>query len=269
MRTPYFKFFVSDYLGDTQQLDIIDHGIYLRLLMLQWQDGSVPGDMQKILKVLGIPEEFRRKMSSYCSRIDAVLANFFTKTDERNWQNIRMSLTRENAEKLSEFNRHAGLKGVQARKSLANAQASGQPNAQASGQVSLNRTLKPCHSPDAITAVRARTQDVEVDRGREAPSRRRRRELGAGGGLETPPLQQLEMFTSTNKESKSQSEIDVEAAEAAWLQGVLDREANPPASSLRSSPLTVPSKVLPPKAAPSPRPAPKAAPAPRTSSGTT
>lgn len=52
---PYMKFFVADYLADTQHLTTEEHGAYLLLLMNYWQSGkplsNKNGELAKIVKL--------------------------------------------------------------------------------------------------------------------------------------------------------------------------------------------------------------------------
>lgn len=50
-RQPWYRWFPSDYLGKTVHLSIEEDCLYRRLLDIQWRDGSLPSDPERIAKL--------------------------------------------------------------------------------------------------------------------------------------------------------------------------------------------------------------------------
>ncbi len=55
MKRPWFKLWVSDWNMATAVMTLEEQGAYMRLLTIQWRDGSIPSDMVKIARIVGIP----------------------------------------------------------------------------------------------------------------------------------------------------------------------------------------------------------------------
>lgn len=98
-KTPYFKFFPSDFIGGTFTLDHEQVGAYMRLLCQEWMTG--PLDDKTIRKVLG----------KNSAQLWEELVEKFRKLDDGRYVNDRLEDERNKAEKYAESRRGNGSKG--------------------------------------------------------------------------------------------------------------------------------------------------------------
>jgi len=103
--TPYFKFWVGDYLQDTMGLSCCEHGVYLLLLAASWKRGPLPDDMDHCARLAANPP---------IEALRFILEEYWTLT-ERGWINERLERERAALGDLSEVRRLAGIKGAKAR----------------------------------------------------------------------------------------------------------------------------------------------------------
>lgn len=75
-RIPYMPLFWGDYFGDTMDLSLEEHGAYLKLLGVTWQNGGValPDDARRIARALGCSK------TRWVTRLRPALAPFFDLT---------------------------------------------------------------------------------------------------------------------------------------------------------------------------------------------
>jgi uncharacterized protein YdaU (DUF1376 family)/coenzyme F420-reducing hydrogenase delta subunit len=55
--SPWFKMYAGDFLTDTNAWDVVEVGIYIRLLCTQWVNGGLPNDMARLARVCGVNKE--------------------------------------------------------------------------------------------------------------------------------------------------------------------------------------------------------------------
>lgn len=84
MKAPYFPFYPGDYLADTIGLSCCEHGVYLLLLAVSWQRGSLPDDMDHLSRLAASPP---------IESLRFVLQEYWTLTDQ-GWINKRMEVER-------------------------------------------------------------------------------------------------------------------------------------------------------------------------------
>jgi len=103
-KTPFMPLWVSDFLGDTLDLDAAEIGAYMLLLMAQWnRDGnSLPDDQEKLKRVARCGRSW--------PKIWGNIQRYFS-TDENGVYSKRLRLESQNVALKREVNRHNGALG--------------------------------------------------------------------------------------------------------------------------------------------------------------
>jgi uncharacterized protein YdaU (DUF1376 family) len=106
--TPFMPLWVSDFLGDTLDLDAAEIGAYMLLLMAQWnRDGeSLPADDKKLQRVARCGRNWPKVWGN--------IERFF-KTDEGGVYSKRLRLEAQNVASKREVNKHNGARGGKAK----------------------------------------------------------------------------------------------------------------------------------------------------------
>lgn len=108
MSFAFLALYTGDYLRDTRGLSPLAHGIYLLLLMFQWDTrGPLPKDEQDIAGIANC------RSSDEIEALRRVLNRFFIRMDD-GYYNPRMQREIERACALSLKRKYAGAKGYQA-----------------------------------------------------------------------------------------------------------------------------------------------------------
>jgi len=109
-KLPYFPFYVSDFKGATDYLDLEDVGLYVRMLCLLWETPtcSFPNDFNLIKKRLLI------KDNDFDARLKIILKDFFTL---KRGKYTQKRLMQEYVKANDTFNKYsnAGKKGAKAK----------------------------------------------------------------------------------------------------------------------------------------------------------
>jgi len=127
-KTPFMPLWVSDFLGDTLDLDAADIGAYLLILMAQWQrnGASLPDDAAKLQRIARCGRNWAKVWGS--------VGRFFD-TDECGIYNRRLRFEAQNVAAKRDVNSRNGALGAKAKalknkeSDLANANVSLKRNA--------------------------------------------------------------------------------------------------------------------------------------------
>jgi len=105
--TPFMPLWVSDFLGDTLDLDATEIGAYMLLLMAQWnRDGSsLPNDQKKLQRVARCGRNW--------SKVWGNVERFFS-VDESGVYSKRLRLEAQNVAEKREVNARNGALGGKA-----------------------------------------------------------------------------------------------------------------------------------------------------------
>lgn len=130
MAQAWFPFFVGDYLADTQGLSFLEHGVYLRLLMMQWSTKqAIPlirrPEQQTLSKCLDFATillstryPFAVANEKEAEAIEFILEKYFTET-ESGYVNNRMMREIAKYQATSQERAVAGSAGGNAKKNNA------------------------------------------------------------------------------------------------------------------------------------------------------
>jgi uncharacterized protein YdaU (DUF1376 family) len=81
-KMPWFKFYTADFVTVTMNLSGVERGIYVDLLRLFWEYGSLPDDLDKIrVRMMHLPDCRQYKL------VPGVLQRCFDQTDDGRWFN--------------------------------------------------------------------------------------------------------------------------------------------------------------------------------------
>lgn len=102
---PSFPFYPADWVLGTLTFTLAEDGAYLRLVMHQWNAGSVPGDdLSAVAKILRVSEREARVLWK-------VVSTKFVRGDDGQWRNARLEKQRDEKVRYHEAKRTNGLKG--------------------------------------------------------------------------------------------------------------------------------------------------------------
>jgi len=95
MKAPAFQLYAGDFLVDTIDWSLEEIGLYTRLLCVEWANGPLPSQPQKLAQIAGITP---RKLAIIWPKI---ARKFVINSDEK-YINLRLEETREKQDKYSE-----------------------------------------------------------------------------------------------------------------------------------------------------------------------
>ncbi len=83
---PWYPFYPGDYLADTLDLDLTEHGIYRIMLDLYWIYGPLPTERKMLRRMIG-DHRFRyengRLNNTKMTKLDHVIDRFFTQKEQK------------------------------------------------------------------------------------------------------------------------------------------------------------------------------------------
>lgn len=107
-RAPAFQLYAGDFFIDTLEWSLEEVGAYTRLLLYEWDNGSLPTDIKKLSQVAGTTPKRFQKVSK------TVLAKF-TMTDQNRFINERLERTRQEQENYRKSQSESGKRGAEKR----------------------------------------------------------------------------------------------------------------------------------------------------------
>jgi len=111
---PYCPIYIGDVLVSAAELPNDAFGVYLKLLLFQWNKGSIPNDPQRLASMTGEPLDLFLQM---WKGEDIRLSDKFQCVNGNNsrLQNLRMEIHRKEFEHKSRVRSEAGKKGADSR----------------------------------------------------------------------------------------------------------------------------------------------------------
>lgn len=107
-KAPAFQMYASDFLTDTHEFTVCEVGAYIRLLLSQWVNGSLPPDPKRLAFIAGM--DTVNFLESW-----HILKTKFKENAEGRLVNSRMEQVRERQQMYSENRRKCGVRGAEAR----------------------------------------------------------------------------------------------------------------------------------------------------------
>ena len=172
MKSPYFKFYVSDFLQGTRHFSAEEVGAYVLLLCEQWDAGFVENDEEILKKISRISKKKRQKVDKK-----------FQETSPGQLKNNRLEIERE---KYIEFSNKQASNGSKGGRRKAETNPTLKPN-ESQKEPNANPTLKPNESlplslsgntnvlpmslsKETNVSVTARTPELSIARGDHWPT---------------------------------------------------------------------------------------------------
>lgn len=108
-KNPAFQMYAADFLTDTSHWEAEELGVYTRLLLTQWINGSLPSDKGRLARIAGVSVETMVK-------IWLTIGSKFVDDGNGNLVNPRMEKTRNDKEAYLQMQSEKGKKSAAARK---------------------------------------------------------------------------------------------------------------------------------------------------------
>lgn len=167
---------IADYRKDTVFLTTLQHGAYMLLLMASWEIGPLDDNETFLSSIAKVDLKTWRK------DVWPAIKRFFSKADDGQIFQKRLSAERDKAERISEIRRKNGREGGSKPKAKgkANASSNAKPNAVANAEAPSRDSLQSSslHSEEHKSSLRSDVGCNAPDAPPEKPMEDRWQELG-------------------------------------------------------------------------------------------
>ena len=131
--------YIGDYLSDTADLTAEQHGCYLLLLMHEWKNGPLPGDVESLAMIAHLGASRTRKQT-----VNFILERYFSCHEDSNsahtYTQKRLEAERQKSIEKQRFFEERASKGGRAKAALSSASSS----AMSTPQAVLEGVLETC-----------------------------------------------------------------------------------------------------------------------------
>jgi uncharacterized protein YdaU (DUF1376 family) len=135
----WMPLYIGDYLSDTADLTAEQHGCYLLLLMHEWKNGPLPGDVESLAMIAHLGASRTRKQT-----VNFILERYFSCHEDSNsahtYTQKRLEAERQKSIEKQRFFEERASKGGRAKAALSSASS----NAISTPQAVLEGVLETC-----------------------------------------------------------------------------------------------------------------------------
>jgi uncharacterized protein YdaU (DUF1376 family) len=177
VKKAYLPLYVRDFLSDPVVLGMTftEQSVYLRMLMLSWEMGPLPGDVDRLARMVGLARGDQVQEGERCA-IRAVLGLAWEEGTSGTWTNPRLERERVKTTEILEAQRERARKARSALATLSSnvrpdIRADVSPSASQQSQAQAQREEKRVSDSDSSHLSVESTEIGEVQEGGSAPGR--------------------------------------------------------------------------------------------------
>lgn len=108
-KRPWFPLYVADWVLATAEMTLEEQGAYIRLLSLQWAEGSISWEPRRVALKLGV------SLEHYQAELQAMVEAHFPSCDDGRRRNPRLEMERKIADEVCELLSERGKNGAKKR----------------------------------------------------------------------------------------------------------------------------------------------------------
>jgi len=155
----------DEYFRDTPDLDLAQHGAYLCLRGIYWQNGGpLPDDLPRLQRIM------RAQSKADLKNIQFILQKFFKKTPENSWAHDELDVALEKLKTYRDSQAEKSAKGVASRQKGEKSEGpKKQPAGKAAGEPVEQPAGKPTDAPTGNAGVNPYDNDNDNDRKVDKP----------------------------------------------------------------------------------------------------